>query len=163
MSEGKRQSAILVVDDDANIRETLQAILEQEGYYVETAKDGSEAIGKSDRRFFDLAVIDMRLPDMMGTDVLGRLKQATPKMQKIILTGYPSMKNAIDSVNEGADAYILKPVDAEVVLSTIRERLKKRDEEFRYSEKKVTEYIITRGMELDRLKRGELGHTKEGA
>jgi DNA-binding NtrC family response regulator len=163
VSDGTKQSAILVVDDDANIRETLRAILEQEGYYVETAKDGSEAIEKSERKFFDLAVIDMRLPDMMGTEVLGKLKQATPKMQKIILTGYPSMRNAIDSVNQGADAYVLKPVDAEVVLNTIRERLKKREEEFKYSERKVTEYIITRGMEVDRLNRGKLGQTNQGA
>ncbi|HXW37556.1 MAG TPA: response regulator [Nitrososphaerales archaeon] len=150
MSSNNGNTALLVVDDDATIRETLRAVLEREGYCVETAKDGSEAIEKSNVKLFELALVDMRLPDMMGTDVLGRLRQTTPKMRKIILTGYPSMNNAIDSVNEGADCYILKPVDTEVVIASIKEQLQRRAEEAEYSVKKVTEYIVTRGMELDR-------------
>jgi DNA-binding NtrC family response regulator len=154
LSENKKQRGILVVDDDPTIRETLQAILEQEGYSVETAENGAQAIKKSNAKLFDLAVVDMRLPDMMGTDLLSRLRETTPKMQKIILTGYPSMENAIDSVNEGADCYILKPVDAEVVLLSIEDRLRKRDEEARYSEQKVKEFIETRARGIDKSNRG---------
>jgi DNA-binding NtrC family response regulator len=155
LSEAEIHSSILIVDDDTNIRETIRAILEQEGYIVETARDGHEAIMKSDNAQFDLAMVDMRLPDMMGTELLGKIKPTTPKMQKIILTGYPSMKNAIDSVNQGADGYILKPVDAGAVLSSIKEHLQRRKEEAKYSEQKVKEYIVARGMELDRQRRGE--------
>ncbi len=153
MSENCRQSAVLVVDDDLNIRETIRAILEQEGYVVDTAKDGSEAVRKSNERLFDVALFDMRLPDVMGTDLLGRLRVTTPRMRKIMLTGYPSMQNAIDSVNEGADGYILKPVDTAVVLAAIKQQLQEREEEARYSELKVAEFIETRGKELDRAAR----------
>jgi DNA-binding NtrC family response regulator len=148
LNENKRQSRILVVDDDVGIRKTLETILETEGYIVDTAKDGSEAIEKSDQKLFDLALVDMRLPDMMGTDLLGRLKERTPKMQKIILTGYPSMQNAISSVNQGADGYILKPVDPQVILDTVKKHLQKREEEARFSEKKMVEYIETRSKEI---------------
>ena len=163
MSEADNRSTILIVDDDANIRETIRAILEQEGYVVETARDGREAIMKSDKAQFDLAMVDMRLPDMMGTELLRKIRPTTPKMQKIILTGYPSMKNAIDSVNQGADGYILKPVEAGAVLTSIREHLKKRKEETTYSEQKVKEYIIARGMEIDRQRRGESPTVRKSA
>ena len=70
-------------------------------------------------------------------------------MQKIILTGYPSTQNAINSVNQGADGYILKPVDARVILDTVQKHLKRREEEARYSERKVVEYIETRAKESE--------------
>src|SRR5215471_19516003 len=143
--------SILLVDDDVNIRETMKAILEQEGYNVRTAGSGAEAIKRSNDELFDVAVVDMRLPDVLGTDLLGKLRKRTPKTRKIILTGYPSMNNAIDSVNEGADAYILKPVQADVVLKTIAEQLKKREEERKYSDQKGAEFIETRAKEIDRL------------
>jgi DNA-binding NtrC family response regulator len=148
---GNRKGTILLVDDDENIRETLKAILEQEGYLVDTAGDGAEAIRKSSEKLFHLAVVDMRLPDIMGADLLGKLKARTPKTRKVILTGYPSMDNAIDSVNEGADAYILKPVDAGVLLDSVSKQLRKREEEERYSDQKVTEFIETRAKGLDNL------------
>ena len=148
MSETKRQNSILVVDDDVGIRTTLQTILECEGYVVETASNGSEAIEKSEKDLFDLALVDMRLPDMMGTDLLGQLKERTPKTQKIILTGYPSMQNAINSVNKGADGYILKPVDPEVILDTVKKHIQMRDDESKFSEKKMVEYIETRATEM---------------
>jgi DNA-binding NtrC family response regulator len=146
----KRQNAILIVDDDKSIRTSLSAILEQEGYSVDMAETGAEAIAKSNGKFFDLALVDMRLPDMMGTDLLPKLKERTPKTSKIMVTGYPSMQNAINSVNEGADGYILKPVNAETLLDAIKTQLQKREEAARYSEKKVAEYLETRAGELTR-------------
>lgn len=147
-SNKKKKHSILVVDDDIGIRRTMQTILEGEGYVVDTARDGSEAIEKSDNAVFDLAVVDMRLPDMMGTELLGRLRDQTPKMQKIILTGYPSMQNAINSVNQGADGYILKPVDPGVILETVKKHLERRDQEEMFSEKKMVEYIETRANDV---------------
>lgn len=148
LNENKRQKSILIVDDDDGIRKTLVTILENEGFGVDTTKEGAEAIEKSEKKLFDLALVDMRLPDMMGTEVLRRLRATTPKMQKIILTGYPSTQNAINSVNEGADGYILKPIDARIILETVRKHLQRREEETSYSEKKVVEYIETRAKEL---------------
>ncbi len=145
---GKRRSSILIVDDDASIRTTLAAILEQEGYDIDTATSGAEAIKKSHDKFFDLALVDMRLPDMNGTEILGGMRETVPKMPKIIVTGYPSMQNAIKSVNEGADGYLVKPVDAGALLKEIRKHLQMREEAAAYSEQKVAEFIETRAREL---------------
>jgi DNA-binding NtrC family response regulator len=143
-----RKNSILIVDDDRSIRTTLAAILEQDGYDVDAAESGAQAIEKSNNKSFDLALVDMRLPDMMGTDLLNRMKERTPKTAKIMVTGYPSMQNAISAVNEGADAYIVKPVDAGILLETIRKHLQKRQEAAKYNEQKMADFITTRAKEL---------------
>ena len=97
-------------------------------------------------------MIDIRLPDMEGIELLTRMKDTTPKMRKIIITGYPSIQNAIEAVNRGADAYLVKPFDMDKVLATIKEQLKLQEEEKRYSQEKVTEYIQTRIRELEEEK-----------
>jgi DNA-binding NtrC family response regulator len=148
----KKQNAILVVDDDNTIRKSLAAILEQEGYLVDTAENGAQALKKSRQRLFDLALVDMRLPDMYGTELLNSFPETTPKMAKIMVTGFPSLQNAIESVNQGADGYILKPVKAEDLLKAVEKQLQKRAEEAKYSEKKVAEYLETRAKELTRAK-----------
>ena len=126
--------------------------MEEEGYAVDTAKNGREAIKKSKVKFYNLALIDIRLTDMEGTKLLTRVKDAMPKMRKIIITGYPSLQNAIEAVNRGADAYVLKPFDMEKVLETIKDQLKKQEEEKRYTQKKVGEFIETRVKELEEEK-----------
>jgi two-component system nitrogen regulation response regulator NtrX len=140
---------ILVVDDDENIRKVLKTILEDEGYAVDEAEDAKKAIEKSRRNVYNLALIDIRLPDMEGIELLTRMKDTVPKMRKIIITGYPTLQNAIEAVNRGADAYILKPFDMEKVLATIKEQLRKYEEEKRYSQEKVAEFIETRVKELE--------------
>ncbi|MGA2664872.1 MAG: response regulator [Nitrososphaerales archaeon] len=144
----ERKNSIIIVDDDESIRKTLAAILEQEGYDVETAGDGAKAILKSNEKLFDIALVDMRLPDMLGTELLGRIKERVPKTAKIMVTGYPTMQNAIQAVNEGADGYIVKPVEADVLLETIRKHLKRREEAAKYSEGKVVDFLETRKKEL---------------
>jgi DNA-binding NtrC family response regulator len=144
-----RRANILVVDDDAAIRKTLSRILEKEGYLVETVDSGRKAIEVSNERFFNVALIDIRLPDMEGTELLERLKRTEPKMVKIIVTGYPSLKNAVEAVNKGADGYVLKPFDAGELLAMIEEHLKRQKESLKYSDKKVAEYIETRVREVD--------------
>lgn len=143
---------ILVVDDDESIRKTLAIILEEKGYLVDTAENGKEAIKKSKARLYNLSLIDIRLPDMEGTTLLTQMKEGTPKMVKIIITGYPSLQNAIEAVNKGADAYILKPFNVDSVLDTIREHLEKQQQAKKYSEEKVTEFIETRVRELEEEK-----------
>jgi len=143
-----KTARILVVDDDESVRKVLSLILEEEGYVVDTAENGKEAIEKSESKCYNLALIDIRLPDMKGTKLLTAMKETTPKMAKIIITGYPTLKNAIETVNKGADAYILKPFNMDNVLETIKEQLKKQQETKKYSEEKVTEFIKTRVKEL---------------
>jgi DNA-binding NtrC family response regulator len=139
---------ILIVDDDENIRKVLLAILEDKGYAVEPAGTAKEAIEKSKRKFYNLALIDIRLPDMEGIELLTKIRDTTPKMRKVIITGYPTLQNAVDAVNKGADAYIVKPFDVENVLITIDHQLKKQQEEKKYSQDKVAEFIEARVKEL---------------
>ena len=144
-----KHARILVVDDDESIRKTLAIILGEQGYQVDTAENGKEAIAKSNARFYNLALIDIRLPDMEGTELLTRMRDATPRMRKIIITGYPTIPNAIEAVNRRADAYVLKPFKMDKVLETIKEQLAKQEEEGKYSEEKVANFIETRARELD--------------
>jgi DNA-binding NtrC family response regulator len=146
MTESAR---ILVIDDDESIRKTIATILEEKGYVVDTACSGREAIEKSRVNFYNLALIDIRLPDMEGTKLLPQLRETVPKMIKIIVTGYPSLQNAVEAVNKGADAYVMKPFDVDTVLKTIEEHLRKQQESRRYSEEKVKEFIETRARELE--------------
>jgi len=140
---------ILIVDDDENIRKVLMAILEDKGYDMEAVGTAREAIKRIEKKFYHLALIDIRLPDMEGIDLLMKIRDTTPRMRKIIITGYPTLQNAVDAVNRGADAYIMKPFDVERMLSTIKEQLRKQEQEKKYSQDKVAEFIETRVRELD--------------
>ena len=139
---------ILVIDDDDSVRKVLVSALEDEGYQVDVAETGKKAIEKSQANFYNLALIDIRLPDMEGTKLLSDLKETTPKMVKIIITGYPSLQNAIQAVKMGANDYVVKPFKMESVLDTVKQNLKKQQDERRYSEERVTEFIETRVNEL---------------
>jgi len=150
---------ILIVDDDENIRKVLMAILEDKGYDMEAVGTAREAIKKTDKKFYNLALIDIRLPDMEGIDLLMKIRDTTPRMRKIIITGYPTLQNAVDAVNRGADGYITKPFDVERVLNTISEQLRKQEQEKKYSQDKVAEFIETRVRELDLQK--ETVHSKK--
>ena len=143
------RARILVVDDDEGIRKTLTAILEDESYRVDTAESGKEAILKSNSGFYNLALIDVRLLDMQGTELLSRIKDTVPRMRKIIITGYPTVHNAIDAVNRNADAYMLKPFDIGKLLFVIKDQLRKQKDEMEYSQDRITEYIETRVKELN--------------
>ncbi len=140
---------ILIVDDDENIRKVLGTILEDEGYRVDQAGTAKDAIEKSQSQFFNLALIDVRLPDMEGIQLLTRIRDTTPRMRKIIITGYPTLQNAVDAVNRGANAYILKPFEMVKVLQTIKQQLDKQKEEKKYDENKIAEFIEARVKELD--------------
>jgi DNA-binding NtrC family response regulator len=140
---------ILIIDDDENIRTVLQAILEDEGYVIETADTARKGIEKSEKAFYNLALIDVRLPDMEGIELLTKLHETKPKMRKIIVTGFPTMQNAVAALNKGADGFVLKPFDVEKILVTIKEQLIKQMEEKKFSEEKIAEFIETRVKELD--------------
>jgi DNA-binding NtrC family response regulator len=143
------QTRILIIDDDQSVRHTLSQALENAGYVVDTAKNGAEAIEKAQANFYNLALIDIRLPDMEGTKLLTAMKETTPKMAKIILTGYAALESAIEAVNKGADAYIRKPVDIGELLRVIKKHLEKQAEVRVYSQEKVKEFIETRVKQLE--------------
>jgi DNA-binding NtrC family response regulator len=138
-----------VVDDDSSIRTTISLILEAEGYIVDAVETGKEAIEKAQSNYYNLALLDYRLPDMEGTVLLGTFKETTPKMVKIMITGYPSTSNAIESLNKHADAFLVKPVDPGVLIQTVKSELKKQEEAQAYSEMKVAEFIQTRIKQIE--------------
>ena len=122
--------SILVVDDDYEIRETLSAVLLSESYLVETAKNGKEALKASETAYFDVALIDMELPDINGIEILRRLKEKQPRMVMIIITGFASLENAVKAVNEGAHGYVLKPFSMGELLKMLRKRLDEKAAEY---------------------------------
>ena len=143
-----KQTRILIVDDDENIRKTMTAILEDEGYIVDSAASGKEALEKTNSATYNLALLDIRLPDMEGVELLKLMKNNLPRTRNIMVTGYPSVQNAISAVNKRADAYLIKPVDVEKLLETVKEQLKLQEEENNFTEMKVAEFIESRVKEL---------------
>jgi len=145
----KDRPSILIVEDDPNIRETLKTILQKKGYNTDTAKNGKEAIQKSEAQFFNLALLDIKLPDIEGTKLLTTMHKTIPRMIKIIITGYPSLENAVKALNQGADAYIIKPVKPERLLALIEEKLKEQRQAEKMTQEKMTEWIKTRVRKLE--------------
>ncbi|HSV49104.1 MAG TPA: response regulator [Candidatus Acidoferrales bacterium] len=119
MEEKKR---ILVVDDDTSILSAFKGILEKAGYNVETAETGEEALRLLSIAKFDLCLVDVRLPDMDGTELLLEMAES-PETVKIIITGFSSEKVGIKAADYGADDFLVKPVRAEELLAVIRQRL----------------------------------------
>jgi len=126
----------------------MKTILEDEGYIVDLAATGSEAIQKTKKSAYNVALLDIRLPDMEGIELLKLIKDTVPRTRKIMLTGYPSMQNAIAALNKNADAYLIKPIDIENFLNIIKEQLQLQENEKDFSEQKVAEFIETRVKEF---------------
>ncbi len=144
-----QQGRILVIDDDENIRKVVEAILKDQGYEVDTAESGNDAVKKTQKNHYDLMLVDIRLPDMDGTELLTKVRDTTPRIRKIMVTGYPTLQNAVAAVNKGADAYVMKPFDVDNLLETIKDQLTKQKEERKFSEERVAEFIETRLKEMD--------------
>ncbi len=110
---------ILIVDDDPSILRSLRRVLERNKYEVETAGDAKEALDKLKSNHYDLAVIDVVLPDMKGTELLAQAKRELKQTIKFIITGYPTGEVGAKAREEGADAFILKPIQMTHLLSLI--------------------------------------------
>ena len=119
---------ILVVDDDKSILRTFSRILQKSGYEIDTAETGKEAMEKTENRHYDLALVDIRLPDMDGTDLLAKLKKQLQNTVKIMITGFPSLETGVKALDEGADAYLVKPVKPQELLVLLEEKLKNRED-----------------------------------
>jgi DNA-binding NtrC family response regulator len=143
-----KNARILIVDDDENIRLTLKTILVDAGYTVDLAVNGAQAIERTQKSPYNVALIDIRLPDMEGIELLTKMKDNVPKTRKIMVTGFPTLQNAITALNNDADAYVVKPVDIVKLLVTIKEQLELQEQEREYSEEKIADFIETRVKEL---------------
>ena len=116
---------ILIVDDDKSTRRSLSLIFGKKGYETEAVGTGREAIEKAQERFFNLALLDIRLPDVEGIGLLAPLKEIHPDMVVIMVTGYASLETAVRALNEGASAYTTKPLNMDEVLATVEGALEK--------------------------------------
>ncbi len=121
---GEKES-ILIVDDDKGTRESLSFIFKRKGYEIETAGTGEEAKKKAKKRFFNVALLDIKLPDMKGVELLAPLKEIHPDMVIIMVTAHASLETAISALNQGASFYITKPLNMDEVLSILREVMEK--------------------------------------
>jgi DNA-binding response OmpR family regulator len=119
---------ILVVDDDETLAVTMKEILEVSGYIAETALSGEEAKKKILDSYFNLALLDMKLPDTSGLELLKWVKKETPRTIVMMITGYPTLDNAVESLNFGANAYIMKPINAKDFLNFIATKFKEQNE-----------------------------------
>jgi sugar-specific transcriptional regulator TrmB/AmiR/NasT family two-component response regulator len=119
-------SKIIIIDDDAGLGEVLVDIFSQEGYQTTTVQTGEAAIKKCQMQTFDVALVDIKLPDMEGTELLELLKKITPTTVLIVMTGYPSLDNAVRSLNLGVDNYIVKPFKSQKLLEQIKAQLERR-------------------------------------
>jgi DNA-binding response OmpR family regulator len=138
----QQSTRILIVDDDKSILRSLSRILENCGYQVETVENGKEALGKIKSIHFNLLLVDIRLPDMNGTDLLTKAKNEIKAAVKIMITGFPSLETGVKSLEEGADAYLVKPVQPKELLSVIESKLTQPSNECSYH------YIVS-GESLD--------------
>jgi len=146
------KKSILIVDDDISILKSMKELLRLEGYAVDTAESGQEAMMKSEANLYNLALLDIKLGDMEGTELLEKLHKSKPRMMKIMITGYPSLDNAVAALNNGADAYVMKPANAKEFLSTVERKLREQEEAENMDEDNVAKWIETRVEKLRQAK-----------
>jgi len=113
------KNRILVADDEEALRTVLSSELEGEGYSVKNAADGQEAITLLQKNEFDLILLDIKMPNVDGFEVLKFAKDKAPKTKVVMLTGFADLKNAIESKKLGAEDFISKPYDLVDLLTTV--------------------------------------------
>ncbi|OGO20785.1 MAG: hypothetical protein A2Z15_01980 [Chloroflexi bacterium RBG_16_50_11] len=121
----KANENLLVVDDDLDFLGIIRQILEKKGYKISTAPSAREALSLLKEHFYNAAILDISLPDEDGTELLSKILELHPDIIAIMLTGHSSVKNAVQSLNRGAFAYLEKPVNPENLLTVINRGMEK--------------------------------------
>ena len=121
---GENKNKIIVIDDEPGMRDFLEIMLHKDGYIVETASDGPEALDKMDNSLFDLAITDIQMHIMNGIEVLKKINEKSPDTTVIMITAYASHETAIEAMKLGAYDYITKPFDTEDFLLRVDKALK---------------------------------------
>ena len=120
---------ILIIDDEAEIRESLQTLLELEGYEIATASNGAQGLMRSGEKPFDLVLLDLTLPDQDGFSVLSAIRERDTHLPVIMITAYGTVENAVRAMQAGATNFVQKPWDNEKLLADVRETMKRRHAE----------------------------------
>lgn len=116
---------VLIVDDEVGPRESLKMVLKP-FYKVETAEDGTRALQIIDEKEIDLVTLDLKMPGMEGGEVLKKIKQKKPEIEVLIVTGYGSLKSAIDGIRHGACDYLIKPFNISDIVNVINKAINKK-------------------------------------
>lgn len=121
----EEKESILIIEDDESTRKTLVLVLGKKGYATETARTGQEALEKAKKQSFNVTLLDIKLSDKEGIELLAPLKEMDPEIAVIVITAFASLESAVQALNGGAAGYITKPLDMDKVLATIGEALEK--------------------------------------
>jgi len=117
---------ILIVEDDSFILTFTSKVLKSQGYLVTTAMTGKDALAKVQTSNYNLVLLDIGLPDITGTDILKKIREINQDIIVIMMTGNPQLDSSIDSVNYGADGYLIKPVNDTDLVDIVEEKVKQR-------------------------------------
>jgi DNA-binding response OmpR family regulator len=121
LAEKKR---VLLIDDDRAILRSIGLVLERNGFSIDKAETGKEAVEKLKAQSYDVLLVDLKLPDMEGTDLLSMVD--LPGAVKIMFTGFPSLVSGMQAMDRGVDAYLHKPVKPEELVMVIKAKLSQR-------------------------------------
>jgi DNA-binding response OmpR family regulator len=164
--EVKEMKPVLIVEDEAIVRDSLRDWLKEEGYEVDTAESGEEALQKIGEKEFGVAVLDLRLPGKDGLEVLREATAQNPKFKGVIITAYPSVETAVEAMKIGAVSYIVKPFAPDALEKAIGEVLGPVQAEVKPKEAQVEKAIAITEEEIPaHLEQGQTyfkaGHYKE--
>jgi DNA-binding NtrC family response regulator len=118
--------SVLIIDDEVAIRESLETLLEFEGYSVESAETGEDGLARLSERTFDLVLLDFALPDRNGLEILGDIRSRDSQLAVIMITAYGTLDNAVRAMQKGATNFIQKPWDNEKLLADVRAAVARR-------------------------------------
>ncbi len=145
MAMKKNLFKILIVDDEAEHRDILEMILKSNNYKTETAVSGQEALDKLSKENYHLILSDLRMPEMSGLELLDKIKADSPEQDVIIVTGYGTVKNAVDAMKRGAFSYFIKGHDPDELLLDIEKIIRLSDLKFKsdaLTDSLSTEFIM---------------------
>jgi len=116
---------VMVVDDDPSVCKTVGLLLEDHGYRPRTFTDGEKALQAADEESCQVALVDLRMPKIDGVDLVGRLKEIDPRMAVIVMTAYPDLDSATETMRRGASDYISKPFKQDELIAAVERACQK--------------------------------------
>ena len=158
MTMKNEEVAILIVDDEATVRDALHSWFRKDGYFTETAADAVGALKKLPARAWDVVLLDIKMPNIDGLELQKRIAQVDPGLPVIMLTAYASVDTAVEALKSGAFDYVTKPIDPDDLSRIVRKaidqrRLKTENQQLR---KKIEELaggedFIGKSPQVDRI------------
>src|SRR5512139_3771187 len=121
------KSKILLAEDEKTQRDLLEGFLKKEGFSVESAANGREALDKLERDFFDIILLDYKMPELDGLQTLREVRRLYPEIPVVMMTAYGTVETAVASMKEGALDYLTKPIDLDELLLILQKVIERSD------------------------------------